>query len=59
MYCSLSKEGSLKVHTDEKDACFNCKNLTKCPLVQAISREVVIMHYSEMEINECGLYKRF
>lgn len=59
MYCTLTKVGDLQVYTDENDSCFNCKNLTKCPLIQAISKEIVIMHYSDIEVRECGLYKRF
>ena len=45
-------------HTDENDSCFFCRNVYKCPLVQAISKEYVILHYSEIEITKCGLFKR-
>lgn len=59
MYCTLTKEGDMQIHAVETDSCFNCKNLLKCPLIQAINKEVVIMHYSDIEIKECGLFRRF
>ncbi len=58
MYAIVNKRGALEVHTDEADICFICKNLFKCPLIQAISKEYVIMHYSDVEIRDCGLSKK-
>lgn len=57
MYCIVNDEGGLEVHTDTNDICFNCKHLYKCPLIQALSKEYVILHYSNIEIQECGIYK--
>jgi len=34
------------------------KHIYKCPLINAISTEKVIPHYSELVIEECGLYKK-
>jgi len=58
MYVDIDKNGCLKVHTDDNDLCFNCKNLYSCPLIQAISKEYVIMHYSDVEVKECALFKK-
>lgn len=58
MYAIVNDKGALEVHTDDNDLCFNCKNLYKCPLLQAVSKEYVFLHYSNIEINVCGLFKR-
>lgn len=58
MYAIVNNTGDLEVHTDENDSCYMCKNLYKCPLIQAISKEYVILHYSDIEISKCGLFKR-
>lgn len=58
MYCIVNDYGELEVHTNEEDSCFLCKNINKCPLVQALSKEYVILHYSEIEVAKCGLFKR-
>lgn len=58
MYEIVNDRGNLEVHTDSNDLCFNCKNLYKCPLIQALSKEFVILHYSDIEIKDCALYKR-
>ena len=58
MYEAVNDRGELEVCTDIFDLCYSCKNLSKCPLIQAISKEYVILHYSDIEIKECGLYKR-
>ena len=58
MYAIINDEGNLEVHTDENDSCYFCKNIYKCPLIQAISKEYVILHYSDIEISKCGLFKK-
>ena len=58
MYAIVNDRGVLEVHTDCADICFNCKNIYKCPLIQAISKEYVIMHCSDVEIRDCGLFKK-
>lgn len=58
MYCIVNDDGNLEVHTDEDDSCFLCKNIYKCPLIQALSKEYVILHYANIEISKCGLFKR-
>ena len=58
MYCTVNNLGYLEVHTDEDDSCFICRNINKCPLIQALSKEYVILHYSEIEISKCGLFKK-
>lgn len=58
MRAELDKRGKLEVHTDSYDLCYSCKNVYKCPLVHAISQEIVILHYSNIEIKDCGLFKK-
>lgn len=58
MYCIVNDRGALEVHTDSDDLCYNCKNIYKCPLIQALSKEYVFLHYSDVEIKECALFKR-
>ena len=58
MYEIVNDRGNLEVHTDSNDLCFNCKNLYKCPLIQALSKELVILHYSDIEIKDFALYNR-
>ncbi len=58
MYCTVNNNGNLVVHTDENDLCYKCKNIYKCPLVQAFSKEYVVMRYSDIEIRDCGLFKK-
>lgn len=58
MRVDINDAGSIQVHTNCLDLCFNCKNIYKCPLITALSGEHVIMHYSELVIDECGLYKK-
>ena len=58
MYALVNDFGDLEVHTDEDDSCYLCKNLMKCPLIQAISKEYVVLRYSEIEVKKCGLFRR-
>ena len=57
MYCTVNKSGILEIRTEDTDICFDCKNLYKCPLIQAIQKEYVFMHYSNIEVQECALFK--
>lgn len=58
MYCIVNNRGNLEVHTDCDDLCYTCKNIYKCPLIQALSKEYVFLHYSDVEIKECALFKK-
>lgn len=58
MYCSVDKYGKLQVCADEDDLCTKCKNLYKCPLIQALRKEYVFLHYSDIEIRDCGFFKK-
>ena len=58
MYAIVNDSEQLEVHTEATDACYTCKNINKCPLLQAISKEYVIMHYSDIEVKECALFKK-
>jgi hypothetical protein len=57
MRAEVTKDERIAIYCEDYDLCKNCKNIQKCPLVQAISQEIVILHYSEIAINECGLYQ--
>ncbi len=58
MYATINKQSKLEIHTTEKDLCSKCKNVYKCPLIHCISQELVVLHYEDIEILSCGLYKR-
>lgn len=58
MYAIVNDLEQLEVRTEATDACYTCKNISKCPLLQAISKEYVIMHYSDIEVKECALFKK-
>lgn len=58
MYCLVNNNGALEVHADKNDLCFKCKNIYKCPLIQALSKEYVFLHYSDIEVRDCGLFKK-
>lgn len=58
MYCIVNNTGVLEVYTEENDLCSKCKNMLKCPLLQSIQKEYVFMHYSDIEVKECALFKR-
>lgn len=38
MYATVNDIGKLEIHTTEKDLCFKCKNIYKCPLIHSISQ---------------------
>lgn len=58
MYAVVNERADLEIHTNENDCCFRCKNIYKCPLIQALSKEYVILHYSEIEVTKCGLFRK-
>lgn len=58
MYCLVNNDGAIETHTTTNDTCFNCQNLYRCPLFQALNKEYVFLHYSEIEVKECGMFKR-
>lgn len=58
MYCIVNDDGDLEVHTVKDDLCFKCKHIYKCPLLQAIQKEYVFMHYSDIEVQECALFRK-
>ena len=52
MYALVNDKSELEIHTTENDLCYRCKNIYKCPLIQCISQELVILHYeNNWEIN--------
>lgn len=58
MYAKVNEKGKLEIHTNYNDLCYKCKNLYKCPLIHCISQEIVILHYADTEVKECGLFKK-
>jgi hypothetical protein len=58
MRAEINKKGRLEINCEPYDLCFKCKNVKNCPLIQAISQEIVILHYSDIAIGECGLYQK-
>jgi len=58
MRAEINRWGKLAIYCEDYDICTTCKNQQKCPLMQAITQEIVILHYSDIAIGECGLYQR-
>ena len=58
MYCIVNDNKDLEVHVTNTDLCFKCKYLSKCPLLTAIQDEYVVMHYSDIDVKDCGVFKR-
>ena len=56
MRADVDNKGNLVVSCEEYDLCRSCKNCKKCRLIQALSQEIVILHYSTIGVGECGLY---
>ena len=56
MYALINNDGDLEVYAESCDLCHSCKNRNLCPLIQAICKEYVFMHYSDIEVKECGLF---
>ena len=56
MRAELNKGGFIDVFADEDDICYLCDNIYKCPLIQALQVETVVLHYSEMDVLKCGLF---
>lgn len=56
MRADIDKKGSLVISCEDYDLCCTCKNCKKCPLIQALSQEIVILHYATIGVGECGLY---
>lgn len=58
MKAKVNQFGELEIYCESYDLCRSCKNSKRCPLIQAINQEIVIMHYSDVAISECGLYQK-
>lgn len=58
MRAEINKDGELVIYCEEYDLCLSCKNKKSCPLLQAIKQEIVILHYSDIGVAECGLYQK-
>ena len=58
MRAEIDNDGDLLIFTESYDLCQNCKHINKCPLIQAIRQEIVILHYSDIAVGDCGLYAK-
>lgn len=58
MRVEVNKYGGIDVFIDKKDVCFACENKTDCPLVEALRAEIVVLHYADVDIQSCGLFKK-
>ena len=59
MRVEVNKDGFIEVFADENDTCYACDNIYKCPLIQALQAETVILHYSVIDVLKCGLFKSY
>jgi hypothetical protein len=58
MRAEITHDEKLAIYCEDYDICKTCKNIQSCPLIQAITQEIVILHYSEVAIGECGLFEK-
>lgn len=58
MRAEINDLEELVINFEDYDKCKRCANKKKCPLMQAISQEIVILHYAEIQIEECGLFRK-
>jgi hypothetical protein len=58
MRVEVNKYGKIDVFTDINDLCYSCENNTDCPLVEALRADIVFLHYEEIDIKKCGLYRK-
>lgn len=58
MRAKINNCGELEIFCESYDLCRTCKNVKDCPLIQAITQEIVILHYSDIGIGECGFYQK-
>ncbi len=54
MRAEINNKGKLKILFEQYDVCNFCRNVKKCPLMQAVMQEIVILHYSDIEIKQCS-----
>lgn len=57
MQVKLDSNGNTEVEISDSDICYNCLNSSKCPLIGALQKEIVIMRYEYFSIDECPLFK--
>lgn len=58
MRVEINDDEQLAIYCSDYDLCTTCKNKYKCPLIQALRQEIVILHYSDVAVGECGLYSK-
>ena len=56
MRVEINDREELVIYSRKFDLCTTCGNTRDCPLLQALQQEIVILHYGEIEVSECGLY---
>ena len=58
MRAEINENEELEIFCEDYDICKTCRNTKRCPLIQAINQEIVILHYADVQICECGLYQK-
>ena len=57
MYATLNDKNSVDVRVVSEDACYTCNNTSICPLMASIQNELVVLRFSDISIEACGMYK--
>ena len=42
----------------DKDLCFTCGNHTKCPLVEALAAQVIVLRTGYLALKKCKMYTK-
>lgn len=58
MRVEVNKYGAIEVYVDTKDNCFDCGNKTDCPLIEALRAEIVVLHYADIDVLKCGMFRK-
>ena len=57
MFVTCNDTGKIEVFAEDIDKCYSCSNMPECPLLASLQNELVLIRYSALEIQDCGLYK--
>ena len=57
MYSEVNKNNyKVEIFAEEDDKCFNCQMASQCPLFHAVSKELVVLRYANIEVSKCDMY---
>ena len=58
MRMEFNKLRVMKVHLDNSDKCFDCRNKRKCPLICCLQDDVAVLRHENVRIYDCAMFKK-